>query len=128
MKRAVGGVIVGYAVWTALWLGGGAGLNLVFPVPMEGEPITSLGFLLGALLLSVFCSFLAGFTNAALAKEKSKGAVLIMAGLLLLTGIGVQAGIWSIMPLWYHLVFLALLVPVSVLGGRAKAGEGGLGA
>ncbi len=122
MKRAAAGVIVGYAVWTALWLGGNAGLNLAFTAPIEGEPVTATGFLLSALLLSVICSFAAGFVNTVLAKEKSKGAVLIMAGLLLLTGIGVQAGIWSLMPLWYHLTFLVLLVPVSVLGGRAKAG------
>ena len=44
--------------------------------------------------------------------------VIAMALLLLLTGVGVQLGVWPLMPVWYHLLFLALIVPVAVFGGR----------
>jgi hypothetical protein len=44
-----------------------------------------------------------------------------MASLLLLTGIFVQASVWTLMPIWYHVPFLALLVPIAVIGGRARA-------
>ena len=37
---------------------------------------------------------------------------------MLVTGIAVQAGVWALMPVWYHLVFLALLVPVCLVGAR----------
>jgi hypothetical protein len=36
----------------------------------------------------------------------------------------VQASAWSALPLWYHLPFLALLVPACLLGGRMTARRG----
>ena len=127
MKKAVIGILIGYAVWTALWLGGNVGLSAAFPDQAAaftgGEPITGTSYLAIALVLSVVCSFLAGLTNAALAGTQSKGPVLTMAGLLLITGIAVQAGVWSLMPVWYHSVFLLLLVPVCLIGGRGKRGQ-----
>ena len=84
----------------------------------EGEPITGTVFLVGALDLRVICSLALGLVNAALAKSRSRGAVLTMAVLLLLTGIAIQPEVWSLVPLWYHSIFLALLVPVCLLGGR----------
>ncbi len=30
----------------------------------------------------------------------------------------VDAGAWNLMPVWYHLTFLTLIVPVVVIGGR----------
>ena len=119
MKRAVLGVIVGYMLWTALWLGG----NAVFfgaaaKVVRAGQPYTAAGPLAGVIVLSVVCSIAAGLAAAAIAKERAPAAVLVMAALLLVTGVAVQIGVWTLMPAWYHLTFLALIVPASVLGGR----------
>ncbi len=41
------------------------------------------------------------------------------------TGIAVQAGVWNLMPVWYQVAFLALLVPVSAVGGRLVRRERG---
>jgi hypothetical protein len=30
---------------------------------------------------------------------------------------------WQLTPVWYHLVFLALLVPAVLYGGRLRAGS-----
>ena len=38
--------------------------------------------------------------------------------LLLLAFIPVHLRLWSLFPLWYHLVFLGTLVPLIVLGSR----------
>ena len=47
--------------------------------------------------------------------------------LLLVVGVGVQAAMWNLMPLWYHLPFLALLLPATLAGAalarRGKMGE-----
>jgi hypothetical protein len=43
-----------------------------------------------------------------------------VAGLLLATGLGVQSSAWSQLPVWYHLAFLALLIP-GCLGGMRLA-------
>ncbi|MFK5956528.1 MAG: hypothetical protein QM477_08805 [Planctomycetota bacterium] len=37
---------------------------------------------------------------------------------LLGSGILAQASYWSVMPLWYHVSFLAALLPVCMIGAR----------
>ena len=44
--------------------------------------------------------------------------------LLLITGIFVQMSIWALMPAWYHLTFLALLIPVTLVGGKFGGSPG----
>ena len=43
--------------------------------------------------------------------------IWILAGCLLATGIPVQLSAWNDLPVWYNLVFLTLLVPVTIAGG-----------
>lgn len=121
MVRAIVSVIVGYALWTAGWLAGNA---LLFPAATaaagRGERVDGVGVLLGLLALSVGCSLAAGAAAGALARRTRP--VLVLAVLLLLTGVGVQASVWARMPVWYHLPFLALLVPATLLGSRFSAG------
>ena len=116
MMRATLAVLLGFAVWTALWL---AGNSVLFTEAAEvvgaGERYTAVGPLSGAIGLSVVCSLSAG-----LVASKLGGAgrpVAVLAGLLLLTGLGVQVGAWDLMPVWYHVLFLVLLVPCTCLGG-----------
>lgn len=119
MARTVFAVIVGYAAWTVLWLGGNAILfGSMSAEVANGEHFSALGPLLGVIALSVACSVAAGLSAAATAKERASVAVLVTAVLLLLTGIGVQSTVWHLMPLWYHATFLVLIVPVCVLAGR----------
>ncbi len=123
MRTALG-TIIGYLAWTALWLGGNAGIRTAFPTEFDafaaGDALTATMPLLLSLVLCTFCSLAAGLTAAALGKENARAAVLVTAVLLLLTGIGVQASVWTLMPTWYHLIFLALLVPVCFAGARLK--------
>ena len=120
MIRALFAVVLGYLAWSVLWLVGNAFLfGDVTEELQAGEPFTDTGPLAGALVLSVLCSVLAGFTAARVARRRAGGAVWTTALLLLATGIAVQLGSWSLLPLWYHLVFLVLLVPVTVGAGRA---------
>jgi hypothetical protein len=121
MARAILAVIVGYAVWTVVWLGGNAiFFGSISAQVAEGEPLTAAGPLLGVIALSVACSVAAGLSAAALAKERASAVVLVTAVLLLLTGIAVQSGMWRLMPLWYHATFLVLIVPVCVMAGRLR--------
>ncbi len=121
MARSILGVIVGYAVWTVIWLGGNAiFFGSISARLANGESFTGLGPLLGIIALSVACSVAAGLSAAAVAKERASVAVLVTAVLLLLTGIVVQSGMWRLMPLWYHATFLVLIVPVCVMAGRLR--------
>lgn len=117
-------VLAGYALWTALWLGGDAVFRALwpdaYPADFPATPMTAATPLLAALVLSVLCSFAGGRLTRAAARRPT-GPVWALALALLATGIGVQASAWSALPLWYHLPFLALLVPVTLAGGRGGA-------
>ncbi|MBK7404291.1 MAG: hypothetical protein IPJ41_06560 [Phycisphaerales bacterium] len=117
MLRATLAVITGYALWTILWLGGGAGIFVAFPAAFpEGGPYVEPRPLLAFLALSLLCSLAAGAVCRAIARAHRP--VTITAVLLFLTGIGVQAAAWSSYPLWFQLAFLIPLVPVTLLGAR----------
>ena len=122
MLRAILGAIVGYAVWTALWLGTN---QVAFAAEAEaaqaGEAITEVGPLSAILALSVVCSLFAGFVAAKIGRARARNAAWICGVLLLATGIGVQMSSWDLMPVWYHVAFLALLLPVTLFGARFSA-------
>ncbi len=131
MVKSIVGVIAGYAVWTVIWLGGN---GLLFPDAAEvvgkGELYDKTGPLLAVIGLSLVCSLAAGLTAAAISRNPT--AVIVTGGLLLATGVFVQSTVWNLMPVWYHLTFLVLIVPVVFCGQiltdnvrtrRAQVGE-----
>ena len=71
------------------------------------------------LVLSVIVSFISGYI-AALVSGENKRSPLWLGVVLLLVGILVEAAYWSYIPIWYHLLFLVLLVPVTVAGGKLR--------
>lgn len=117
MLRKIAAIIAGFVAWTVLWLAGNALLFQNLSKTVEAhEPITNNAALAGVLALSIACSLIAGLIAAAI--SRSNPPVLITAILLLLVGIAVQSTVWNLMPLWYHLCFLILLIPATLLGGR----------
>ncbi len=74
------------------------------------------GVLLALLVLSVIASVASGYLTTVIAQDPSITPGLILGVILLIVGILVQRSAWNLMPLWYHLVFLGLLIPGSVLG------------
>ena len=111
-------VILGYVDWTILWLGGNAILFAeAGEVIKQEQAYTDPGPLAVMVGLSILCSITAGLVTAAIAGGSAMKGLWIVAALLLLTGIGVQASFWTVMPLWYHLTFLALLVPMVMGAG-----------
>jgi len=112
--RVILAVIAGAVVWAALWVGGTMAL-----VP-QGQPVTQVGVLLGLILYSVVLSALAGYVTAAIARAGAMTAVWSLAALQLILGIIAETSAWSMTPVWYHLVFLALIVPATVWGGKRR--------
>lgn len=132
MGRIILGVIVGFIAWSILWVGSNEALAILSPVwygthklafekaafnhtPFEASS-TMLVF---HLVRSVIASLLSGFLAAFVANENRR-TTLILGVLLLIVGIGVQSMVWSIIPIWYNLAFLLLLIPVTVAGGYLK--------
>ena len=119
--RAVLAVLTGAAVWAALWVGGTQAAQAAFPsVLTAGQPVTHVGALLGLILYSLPLSMLAGYVTAAVATRNPMSAVWALAVLQLVLGVIAEVSAWSMTPVWYHIVFLALIVPVTVYGGLLR--------
>ena len=122
MLRIILGVVAGFIVWSILWVGVDAGLRAVWI--SYDESVKAMTFsssmLIVPLILSAIVSIVSGFVAALIAKENSKSP-LILGIVLLIVGIFVQMGVWDKIPLWYHLAFWILLIPMTVLGGKLRA-------
>ena len=119
MIRIVLAVMAGFALWSALWVGAGAVSAALMPEAYneDGSP-DSAAVLLVFLILSVACSVGSGFLTAALARTPSLAPAWALGGLLLAVGVLVQVQNWEAIPLWFHIPFLALLVPGALAGAR----------
>jgi len=122
MGRAIGGVVAAFLLWTVLWLGFTAAAQAAFPDVIDPEqPLTHTGALLAYVAYSVVISAIAGFVCAAVRGARSMRTVWVFALIQLAVGIGFEVSYWEMTPVWYHLVFLALVVPATVWGGALRA-------
>ena len=94
----------------------------------------TLGMLAARLLIAALTSLIAGAAAAWIAPSSPRLPVLLGTALLV-AFIPIHVRLWSLFPFWYHLVFLATLIPLVALGSwltraRRVAGTaaGGAGA
>ena len=126
MLRSIGSVVAGFCLWTVLWLASNAGLTAGLPGTFrEDGSVESGGVLMVILALSVVFSIAAGYATAGLARTAPMKHVLALGLLQLVVGIFVQSQYWTVMPLWYHLAFLALLIPGIFVGGSIRVALAG---
>lgn len=135
MLRIVFGVIAGFLGWLILWVGIEKILIAVLPawygVPqlafqnaVENGPGTS-GFtaetrlLLSHVVIGSVVSMISGLLSAVVAGENRR-APLVLGFLLLALGLLKAAMSWPYVPIWYHVIFTALLLPMAVVGGKLK--------
>lgn len=133
MVRIILGVVVGFIVWSILWVGSDQVLinvssgwygahHRAFETAMFNQTAFTpdTGVLILHIVRSIVISLIAGFLAAFVAGENRK-APFALGILLLLFGLMVQVMVWSYMPLWYHAAFLLLLVPITVIGGKLRS-------
>ena len=117
MIRAILGIVVGFLIWSAIWVGGGMlFLTEAQKTMKEGKFYDQTMPLVGAIALSVVASLVSGALCALIARKKSRGPALALALALLGTGVAVQASVWKLEPVWFHLTFLLVLVPMTLAG------------
>lgn len=123
MGRTIAAVIAGTVLWGVVWNVGNAVLAAALPdTYVVGEPLTSVGILVGLIVFSALVSVGAGWAAAAIkGGADAMVAVKALAALNLAIGIAVEISYWELMPAWYHIIFLALVVPATIVGGRMKA-------
>jgi hypothetical protein len=117
MLRQIGGVVSGVVVWFLIANVGNHVLRVTWPGYSEVEVAKTftLGMLIARLLLGAISSLCAGFVTAWVS-NRSVLAIKSLAGLLLIVFLPVIT-LWERFPPWYHVIFLASLVVVTLLGG-----------
>ena len=131
MLRIILGVIGGLISWMVLFIGIEKIISAVWPAFGVNQKAfeeaikdgASSGFtadttmLVTQLVFGTIVSVMAGYLAALIAGENSRSP--LFAGiLLLLMGIAKAAMSWQYVPIWYHVVFTAMLLPMAILGGK----------
>ena len=121
MMRAIAAVAGGFVTWVLVATICNLGLRAALPGYAAAEPdmAFTLPMLVGRLLVALVASLAAGLVAGVVGRAGGRaGGVLAI--LLLMVFLPVHYRLWARFPAWYHLFFLATLVP-AVLGGVALA-------
>ncbi|HUR99359.1 MAG TPA: hypothetical protein VMZ26_14940 [Pyrinomonadaceae bacterium] len=129
MLRIVLGTIAGFIAWMILWIGIEKIISAVWPafgshqrafeeaIKNGGQFTADTSALLTHIVLGSIASLIAGALAAFVAGENTRAP--LFAGILLLA-MGVMKAImsWQYVPIWYHVIFTTILLPLAVVGGR----------
>lgn len=131
MVRVILGVIAGFVAWSIVWIGSdqllinSMGWYAQHQMDFQRAVVNKTAFepmtlvLVMNIVRSVITSIIGGYIAALVAGESGRSTFWL--GLvLLLFGVMVEAVAWNYLPVWYHLVFLALLIPMTVIGGKLR--------
>jgi hypothetical protein len=129
MLRIFLGVIAGFIAWLIVWVGSEKILSAVWPafdvhqaafqaaIENGGEFTADSRMLLTHIVVGSIVSVFSGFLAALVAGGNSRAPLIV--GLLLLTmGLLKAVMSWPYVPVWYHLIFTALLLPMAILGSK----------
>jgi len=132
MARIVFGVIAGFFAWALAWFGGEKILSAIWPegfgahqrafeaaIENGGQFTADTTLLLIHIVLASIVSLISGFLSALIAGE-NKRAPLILGLLLAAFGLLKVVLSWPNVPIWYHVIFTALLIPMTIVGGKLK--------
>ena len=129
MLRIALGVIAGFVGWLIAWVASEKIIGAIWPafgvhqkafeevIKNGGEFTADTTILSTHVVLGSIVSIMAGALAALVAGENSK-APMFAGILLLLMGIAKAVMSWQYVPLWYHVVFTAMLLPLAFLGGK----------
>jgi hypothetical protein len=118
MGRHILAVVVGLIVWLVAAVLAGVLLRLMWReyVAASGDMSFTLPMKLTRLSIGALTTLAAGAVTALVAR--SSRTAMVTGALLLLLFIPQHISLWNKFPIWYHLTFLASLVPLAVGGGR----------
>lgn len=132
MVKIVLGVIVGFITWSIFWLGSDQVLQIASPswygahqqafelAVANREPFNANStILILHIIRSIIASLMAGFLAAVVSGENRRSP-FALGIVLLVVGIVVEAFAWPYAPVWYHVIFIALLLPMTIFGGKLK--------
>ncbi len=130
MLRKAMGVVGGFAAWLIVWVGIEAVLSGVWPDGYGAHQRaftaaikTGAAFTPDAVILVIHVviamavACLSGFWAAWLSRENQR-VPMILGILLFALAILKAAMTWSLVPVWYHVAFTMVLLPMALIGGK----------
>jgi hypothetical protein len=121
MSKNILVVIAGLVVWVIIVMAIGQIMRSSWPayVTVETAMTFTLPMLVARLSISVVATLAAGLVTASIAPRST--LVRLMPGLLLLVAFILEhIRLWDKFPVWYHLMFLVSLVPLTYIGGSSN--------
>ena len=131
MLRIVLGVIAGFFGWVIAWVASEKILSAIWPafgvhqaefqaaIEHGGQFTANSTILLIHIVLGSIVSVISGYLAALIAGE-NRLAPLVLGFLLLAMGLLKVVMSWSYVPIWYHVIFTAILLPMAIVGGKLK--------
>jgi hypothetical protein len=133
MIRIVLGVIAGFFAWLVVWVGLEKILSALMPdwygAPQQafqnaiengGQFTAETRLLISHIVIVTIVAMLSGFLAAVVSRE-NKRAPLALGILLLAIGLLKVVMSWPYVPMWYHVTFTVILLPMTILGGRLRS-------
>jgi hypothetical protein len=133
MIRIILAVIVGFVAWSIMWVGSERVLSIASPhwfganqIAFEKATLNKEAYTPDTTILvlnvvrGTIVTIITGFLAALIARENRR-STLILGILLVAFGLVVVVMTWHIIPLWYHVVFTLMLIPMTIVGGRLKS-------
>ena len=122
MARVVIAVIAGFVLWSVLWVVAGQVVLAINPAAYgeDGRTAESGAILLLFIMVALVISVVSGWLTALVGRDGGRRAAMILAVILLAVGLTVEILGWQYAPVWYHLIFLGLLIPATVSGAMLK--------
>ena len=129
MVRIVLGVIAGFIAWAIVWVGSEKILSAIWrefgahqlafeaAIKNGGQFTADTTMLLTHIVLGSIVSVMSGSVAALIAGE-NKRAPLVLGFLLLAVGLLKVVMSWPYVPIWYHVIFTAILLPMAIMGGK----------
>jgi hypothetical protein len=109
-------------ILSAIWPEGFGAHQRAFQAAIENGPDAS-GFtadttmLLTHIVLGSIVSVMSGYLAALIAGGNQR-APLVLGFLLLALGLLKAVMSWPYVPIWYHVIFTAMLLPMAIMGGK----------
>jgi hypothetical protein len=129
MLRIVLGVIAGFFAWLIVWFGSEKIISAIWPafgvhqrafeeaIKNGGQFTADTTMLLTHIVLGSIVSVMAG-SLAGLIAGKNTRAPLVVGCLLLALGLLKAVMSWQYVPIWYQVIFTAILLPMAIVGGK----------
>ena len=119
MIKMIAGIVAGLIAWTIVATIGNLVFRVAWPGYAEAEisMMFTLAMMVARLLLGALSSICAGFVAAWITKRNGTGAKVL--GIVVTAMfLPVHYLLWDKFPIWYHVIFLASLFPLTLLGAR----------